>query len=97
MYEAVIKVSPPSSSSSPSACVGITVGAYKMDAENEERMRLQIVVNELRKVKGLVDKYASKYSPAEASLGDDGIYSALIQFLRAKFAPTLQDLMTRLE
>lgn len=97
MYEAVIKPSPPSSDSSSSGCIGITVGAYKMDAEDEERMRIQIVVNELRKVKGLVDKYASKYCTVDESMGDDGIYSALVQFLRSKFATTLQDLLTRLE
>lgn len=97
MYEAVIKHSPSSSSSSSSGCIGITVGAYKMDAEDEERMRLQIVVNELRKVKGLVDKYASKYCTVEGPMGDDGIYSALVQFLRSKFTTTLQDLLKRLE
>jgi hypothetical protein len=99
MYEAVIKPSPPSSDSSSSGCIGITVGAYKMDAEDEERMRIQIVVNELRKVKGLVDKYANKYGMVDGAVGDGegAVYSALVSFLRSKFATTLQDLLTRLE
>lgn len=110
MYETVIKASPPSSKSSSTGSPGsdtnsiapipITVGAYKMDAEDEERMRIQIVVNELRKVKGLVDKYASKYVTGGAEVKGDageGIYSALEMFLRSKLATTLQDLLTRLE
>ena len=99
MYEAIIKPPPPSTDSLPSGCIGITVGAYKMDAEDEERMRIQIVVNELRKVKGLVDKYASKYCRPDGSIGvgNDDIYSALVQFLRSKFTTTLQDLLRRLE
>lgn len=97
MYEAVIKPSPSPSDASSSGCIGITVGAYKMDAEDEERMRLQIVVNELRKVKGLVDKYASKYCTEDGLMEGHEIYSALVSFLRTKFATTLQDLLTRLE
>lgn len=76
--------------------IQISVGAYKMDAEDEERMRIQIVVNELRKVRTLVDKYAKKYCTVpEAS--SDGIYSALEVFLRSKLTGTLHDLRTRLE
>lgn len=110
MYETVIKASPPSSKSSSTGSPGsdtnsvapipITVGAYKMDAEDEERMRIQIVVNELRKVKGLVDEYASKYVTGAARVKGDageGIYSALEGFLRSKLTTTLQDLLTRLE
>lgn len=103
MYEDVIKaaacISPASGTQrSGSSPIGITVGAYKMDAEDEERMRIQIVVNELRKVKGLVDKYASKYCKKGAN-GDagDGIYSALEAFLRSRLTTTLQDLLNKLE
>jgi hypothetical protein len=104
MYEDVIKatatacISPASGRRRSDLPIGITVGAYKMDAEDEERMRIQIVVNELRKVKGLVDKYASKYCKKGAN-GDagDGIYSALESFLRSRLTTTLQDLLNKLE
>jgi hypothetical protein len=66
-----------------------------MDAEDEERMRVQIVVNELRKVRALVDKYAKKYCGPDAN--GDGIYSALEVFLRSKLTSTLHDLVTKLE
>jgi hypothetical protein len=41
-----------------------------MDTDDEERMRIQIVVNELRKVKGLIDEYASKYCKSGEGEGD---------------------------
>lgn len=68
-----------------------------MDAEDEERMRVQIVVNELRKVRALVDKYAKKYCNDSKKNDSDGIYSALEVFLRGKLTATLHDLVRRLE
>ena len=105
MYEAVIKTSGLTSESpttrmlrpsNSGPSIPITVGAYQMDAEDEERIRIQIVVNELRKVKGLVDRYASKYCNSVGGTGE-GIYSALEGFLRSKLTTTLQELLTRLE
>jgi hypothetical protein len=107
-YEAIIKATPmsaisPTSGSrrgSDDAPISITVGAYKMDAEDEERMRIQIVVNELRKVKGLVDHYAKKYcTKTDGTKADsgEGIYSALEVFLRSKLTRTLSDLYGKLE
>lgn len=69
-----------------------------MDAEDEERMRVQIVVNELRKVKCLVDKYAKKYCKKGGNgEAGDGIYSALEAFLRSRLTTTLQELLNKLE
>ncbi len=88
----------PSSEGNPA--IPITVGAYQMDAEDEERMRIQIVVNEIRKVRGLVDRYASKYcynTDGGMKESGDGIYGALEVFLRSKLTNTLQDLLRRLE
>lgn len=75
--------------------LAITVGAYKMDKEDEERMRIQIVVNELRKVNRLVDEYKKKY--CSVVKGGEGIYSALEVFMRGKLTSTLDDLVRRLE
>jgi hypothetical protein len=102
-YEDIIKATPASAISPISgrrrsgSPIQISVGAYKMDAEDEERMRIQIVVNEIRKVRGLVDKYAKKYCSDAKREGGDGIYSALEVFLRSKLTSTLHDLVTRLE
>jgi hypothetical protein len=104
MYEDFIKATSNSCISPATRCrrsgspISITVGAYKVDAEDEERMRVQIVVNELRKVKCLVDKYAEKYCK-EGGNGEagDGIYSALEAFLRSRLTTTLQELLIKLE
>jgi hypothetical protein len=102
-YEDIIKAVPASAISPISgrrrsgSPIQISVGAYKMDAEDEERMRIQIVVNELRKVRTLVDKYAKKYCTAGPDSNGDGIYSALEVFLRSKLKNTLHDLVTKLE
>ena len=108
MYEEVTKATPicesPSGSRRSSSedrtstrQIPITAGAYTMDAEDEERIRVQIVVNELRKVKGLVDTYAGKYYQAPKGDTTEGIYPALEMFLRSKLTSTLQDPSARLE
>lgn len=75
----------------------ITVGAYKIDAEDEQRMRIQLVVNELRKVRALVEKYAERYC---VSKGDEarnaGIYSALGIFLQTKLKQAVSDMVSTL-
>lgn len=78
--------------------VGITVDSYNTDADDDERMWMQIVVNELRKVKGLVDRYANKYCKKGKGLEvGGGIYSALEAFLRSRLTTTLWELLGRLE
>ncbi|KAI9050351.1 hypothetical protein LZ554_005517 [Drepanopeziza brunnea f. sp. 'monogermtubi'] len=68
-----------------------------------EKTRIQVVVNELRRVKGLVDRYASKYCchhPGRKGDGhghDDGIYGALEVFLRSELAIAMQRLLTRVQ
>ncbi|KAL2062961.1 hypothetical protein VTL71DRAFT_6033 [Oculimacula yallundae] len=87
-------------SSSEEPRIAITMGAYKIDVEDEERMRVQIVINELRKMQRLVDKYATKYClNAEGGKrdGSDAIYGALEVFLRSTLTATLQNLLNKLE
>ncbi|KFX90686.1 hypothetical protein V490_06330 [Pseudogymnoascus sp. VKM F-3557] len=75
----------------------ITVGAYKIDAEDDQRMRIQLVVNELRKVNGLVEKYGERYciSNEEEAL-NAGIYSALNTFLQAKLKQAVGGMISTL-
>lgn len=63
----------------------ITIGAYKMDAQDEQRMRMQLISNELRKAAALVDRYAQRF----CSLGcqeqeETGLYTALTSLLRRR-------------
>jgi Aflatoxin regulatory protein len=80
------------------SCVDIPVGAYKMDAEGEERMRVHVVMNELRKAKVLVDEYANKYFDTEASAkAAEETYSTLGSFLTSGLTATFQELLRKLE
>ncbi|KFY75262.1 hypothetical protein V499_04723 [Pseudogymnoascus sp. VKM F-103] len=75
----------------------ITVGAYKIDAEDDQRMRIQLVVNELRKVRALVEKYAERYCTSkENEARNAGIYSALDIFLQTKLKQAVGDMVSTL-
>ena len=76
----------------------ITIGTYKIDADDEHVLLLQLVLSELRKVGKLVDAFAGQYSALSSNscgvgLGSDDIrgksiggeetmYKSLEQFLR---------------
>ena len=106
-YEAIVQATPlkapasnPVSHNTQSLlATPITVGAYKMDAEDEQRMRVQLVVNELRKVKGLVEKFTEKYCASIDRNRDpnEGIYLALEQFLRSNLTRMTNDMINRLD
>lgn len=75
----------------------ITVGAYKIDAEDEQRMRIQLVVNELRKVRALVEKYTERYCVSkEGEAINESIYSALAIFLQTKLKQAVGDMVSTL-
>lgn len=98
-YEAIIRATPANHSTSgpPTASAAnllttrITVGEFQIDAEDEQRMRVQLVVNELRKVRGLVDRYGERY--CRGLDGDterhEGLHSALGTFLKSKLKETV--------
>ena len=48
----------------------ITVGMYKIDAEDEHRVILLLLLSELRKVRQLVEAFARRYCPSSASNGN---------------------------
>lgn len=106
-YEAIIKIPPTTSipeephSLRPEnfSATPITVGAYQMDAEDERRLKIQLVVNELRKMKRVVERYEEKYC-----IGIDGekgqrnsIYSALENFLRSDLKEKLKNMVNALQ
>ena len=63
----------------------ITIGAYQMDAKDEQRMRVQLVSNELRKAAALVDRYAEKYLGHARQNGEDtGVSTALANLLKKR-------------
>jgi len=69
----------------------ISLGEFRLDGEEEERIRTQLVLGELRKVEKLVDKFAERYcKSANASDNgiDGGIYGALESLLRTRVRDT---------
>lgn len=75
----------------------ITIGAYKMDPKDEQRMRVQIVSNELRKVAALVERYCEKYCGLGGQETDDkGIHTALTNLLRRRLREVVGDIVNAL-
>lgn len=72
----------------------ITVGAYRMDAKDEQRMRMQLISNELRETAGLVERYTERYQGmGPRGSGDDmGVQTALIALVKRKLRDTGADL-----
>lgn len=103
-YEAIIGTtprpcSPPTSAAANLLCTRITVGEYQIDAADEQRMRIQLVLYELRKVRELVERYGERYS---AGLDGDqerheGIYSALEMFLQSQLSETVNYMVHTLQ
>lgn len=77
----------------------ITVGAYRMDAEDERRLKIQLVVNELRKMKRVIERYEEKYCAAIDGDKDQRnfIYSALESFLRSDLKEKLKNMVNALQ
>lgn len=75
----------------------ITIGAYKMDAKDEQRMRMQLVSNELRKAAALVEKYADKYCGLGCQEREDQeIYTVLTSLLRRRLKKAVDDIVNAL-
>ena len=105
-YEAIIKK--PHAASALGSCppktenfsaTPITVGAYRMDAEDERRLKIQLVVNELRKMKGVIERYEEKYCASIEGDKDrrNSIYTALESFLRSDLKEKLKSMVNALQ
>lgn len=106
-YEAIIKIPPatsiPEDPHPPRpenfSATPITVGAYQMDAEDERRLKIQLVVNELRKMKKVVERYEEKYCAGlDGEKGQrNSIYAALENFLRSDLKEKLKNMVNALQ
>ncbi|PSN72926.1 hypothetical protein BS50DRAFT_173513 [Corynespora cassiicola Philippines] len=74
--------------------IPISMGAYQIDAEDEMHLKLQLVINELRKVSKLIDAFAARY--CRGAPGGDGIYGSLEKFLRSELKTASKELNTAL-
>jgi hypothetical protein len=71
----------------------ISLGDFRLEVEDEDTFRTQLVLGELRKVEKLIDKFSERYcksaNPAETGI-EGGVYSALEQLLRTRVRDTFK-------
>ncbi|KAH4986608.1 hypothetical protein HBI76_112060 [Parastagonospora nodorum] len=71
----------------------ISLGDFRLEVEDEETFRTQLVLGELRKVEKLIDKFSERYcksaNPTETGI-EGGVYNALEQLLRTRVRDTFK-------
>jgi hypothetical protein len=71
----------------------ISLGDFRLEVEDEDTFRTQLVLSELRKVEKLIDKFSERYckaaNPAETGI-EGGVYGALEQLLRTRVRDTFK-------
>jgi hypothetical protein len=71
----------------------ISMGDFRLEVEDEDTFRTQLVLGELRKVEKLIDKFSERYcktaNSAETGI-EGGVYSALEQLLRTRVRDTFK-------
>ncbi len=66
----------------------ILLGDFKLEAEDEETFRTQIILSELRKVEKLIDVFSACYCSASHEGIDSGVYTSLEALLRTRVRDT---------
>ncbi|PSN73024.1 Zn-II 2Cys6 regulatory protein [Corynespora cassiicola Philippines] len=71
----------------------ISLGDFRLEGEDEDTFRTQLVLGELRKVEKLIDKFSERYckttNQAETGI-DGGVYGALETLLRTRVRDTFK-------
>ncbi|KAF2794400.1 hypothetical protein K505DRAFT_349312 [Melanomma pulvis-pyrius CBS 109.77] len=95
-YQAVAGVNPDSSFNTQMEAftpTPISLGEFRLDGEDEDTFRTQLVLSELRKVEKLIDKFSERYckhsNPVETGI-DGGVYGALESLLRTRVRDTFK-------
>jgi hypothetical protein len=71
----------------------ISLGAFKLELEDEETFRTQIILGELRKVEKLIDTFSERYCKKSGSMDigiDTGVYGSLESLLRTRVRDTFK-------
>jgi hypothetical protein len=69
-----------------------SLGAFRLETEDDDTLRTQPVLGELRKVEKLIDKFQERYckaNPAETGI-DGSVYTALESLLRTRVRDTFK-------
>lgn len=74
----------------------ITLGAYKLDSAEEDQIKKQVILSELRKVDGLMAKFQERFCAGSAK-HETRIYSELATFLRRRLRDIVEGLQRDLQ
>ncbi|KAF6239265.1 hypothetical protein HO173_002526 [Letharia columbiana] len=69
----------------------VTIGGYTMDAEDEERLRIEIVLMELQKLNTLLMKFQGKFSSSEMGY-ESHTYETMVAFLNMRLREAMDKL-----
>lgn len=72
----------------------VTLGVYSLDKEDEERIKMEFLRMELRKVEALVSKLQEKASKGRAEY-EIKMHEALIKFLEGRLRTAYDRLMIK--
>jgi hypothetical protein len=71
----------------------MSVGAFRLEGEDDDTLRTQHILGELRRIEKLVDKFQERYckaaNPAETGI-DSSVYESLEQLLRTRVRDTFK-------
>ena len=68
----------------------ILLGDFKLEVEDEETFRTQIILGELRKVEKLIDMFSECYCKASNDSAESGVYTSLESLLRTRVRDTFK-------
>jgi hypothetical protein len=68
----------------------ILLGDFKLEVEDEETFRTQIILGELRKVEKLIDTFSDCYCKVSNDSIDSGVYTSLESLLRTRVRDTFK-------
>ena len=68
----------------------ILLGDFRLEVEDEETFRTQIILGELRKVEKLIDTFSECYCKVSNDGIDSGVYTSLESLLRTRVRDTFK-------
>ncbi|MCJ1469423.1 hypothetical protein MMC07_008056 [Pseudocyphellaria aurata] len=78
------------------APIPITLGAYKLDGAEEEQVKLQVILSELRKVDGLMARFQERFCAGPVK-HEARVYNEMVVFLRRRFRDIVEGLQRDLQ
>lgn len=74
----------------------ITLGAYKLDGAEEEQVKLQVILSELRKVDSLMARFQERFCTGPVK-HEARVYNELVMFLRRRLRDIVEGLQKDLQ